>query len=202
VQLASLCAVAAHRLSIGAEFIRLQHGAAFIAQYNAIGAVWATANCEATLVAIGVPVVTCTSAGGPGSPRPPLGLGMSPPEKSTPWQHRCIPRTTANGSRRRASRAVRYNMRVYDIKWTANTREGGSTRINRILSSGVRWVHQIKVGRSASKMDQNESWWWAFEMVQIDRMARVRHNGAESGHQLPLEDGPCAPPSWTRWNAF
>ena len=31
-------------------------------------------------------------------------------------------------------------------------------------------------------------------MVEIDRMARVRHNGAESGHQLPLEGGACAPP--------
>jgi hypothetical protein len=40
-------------------------------------------------------------------------------------------------------------------------------------------------------MDLRNSWWWAFEMVEIDRMARVRHNGAESGHQLPLEvEGP------------
>ena len=39
-------------------------------------------------------------------------------------------------------------------------------------------------------------------MVVLDRMARVTHNGAESGHQLPLEDGPCAPWNRTRWNAL
>ena len=51
-------------------------------------------------------------------------------------------------------------------------------------------------------MDLRTSWRWAFEMVEIDRMARVRHNGAESGHQLPLEDGASAPPSSSRWNVF
>jgi hypothetical protein len=45
----------------------------------------------------------------------------------------------------------------------------------------------LSIGRSASKMDLRTSWRWAFKMVEIDRMARVRHNGAESGHQLPLE---------------
>ena len=45
-----------------------------------------------------------------------------------------------------------------------------------------------------TKMDLRNSWWWAFEMVEIHRMARVRHNGAESGHQIPLEDGAGAPP--------
>ena len=37
---------------------------------------------------------------------------------------------------------------------------------------------------------------------EIDRMARVRHNGAKSGHQLPLEDGASAPWNTTRWNAL
>ena len=51
-------------------------------------------------------------------------------------------------------------------------------------------------------MDLRTSWRWAFEMVDLDRMARVTHNGAESGHQLPLEDGASAPPSSSRWNVF
>jgi len=51
-------------------------------------------------------------------------------------------------------------------------------------------------------MDLRTSWRWAFEMVVLDRMARVTHNGAESGHQLPLEDGASAPWNTTRWNAL
>jgi hypothetical protein len=45
-------------------------------------------------------------------------------------------------------------------------------------------------------------WLLAFEMVEPDRMARPKDDRAKSGHQLPLDDGACAPPFWTAWNAF
>jgi hypothetical protein len=46
------------------------------------------------------------------------------------------------------------------------------------------------------------SWRLAFEMVELDRMARPKDDGAKSGHQLPLDDGACAPAFWTAWNTF
>ena len=51
-------------------------------------------------------------------------------------------------------------------------------------------------------MEGKGSWRLAFEMVELDRMARPTHNGAQGGHQLPLEDGACAPPFWTGVNVF
>ena len=63
----------------------------------------------------------------------------------------------------------------------------------------------VRVVWPLSKMDQIGrlcSWRLAFEMVELDRMGRPTHNGAESGHQLPLEDGACAPPFWTGGNVY
>jgi hypothetical protein len=43
----------------------------------------------------------------------------------------------------------------------------------------------INVAQPASNMEGKGSWRLAFEMVELDKMARPTHNGTQSGHQFP-----------------
>ena len=54
-----------------------------------------------------------------------------------------------------------------------------------LSSASLHRNRSLNIRPASAKSAVFRSWRLAFEMVELDRMARPEHDGAESGHQLP-----------------